>query len=589
MFLSFVAFGAALAACEAKPREAAPQTAIVSIVPEPQSAKFNNQSYEWPRIATVHSTAAGTSPAVAALARYVKPHGILIKPSDANLVAAVVFKDAHDPRLGREGYRLRVARDGIAIAANSGPGFFYGVQTLAQITHGALRSQIGAVRDWPAHSWRGIHLDVSRHFFDTHTVERYIDVAAHYKLNVFHWHLTDDRAWRLQVPSYPRLTLAGSSYSPAQVREVVRYAAARFVTVVPEIDLPGHSSAAIAAYPELGCGRPGILCANHRAAAFVDTVLRFVMQVLPGPYIHTGGDEVPDANVQAYFARHVQVFLKKSGRLPVAWDDLLRTDPPGDTVIMSWHGEAPGLRAARDGHNVVLTPDGPLYFDAYQGDKNQEPPASSHLSSLEQVYAYEPALEGLPVSQRTHILGLQANLWTEHVPTAGHLFYMLLPRELALAEITWTLPEKKNWKSFLRRLPQQLAWLQARAYPFRVPAPLFEVRGARPILFTAIAARVQSVRAYSADPVVLTTLQVAAPNASIRYTTDGTVPGRASAVYRKPLQLHLSRGHDIDIRALAVLPDGKESTISECILEHPADQAFSQLHGARSWESLVSP
>ncbi len=461
-------------------------------------------------------------------------------------------------------------------------------------------------------------LDVSRHFFDAPTVERFIDVASHYKLNIFHWHLSDDQGWRVEIKRYPRLTSFGSCrngsevgknprdveggpycghYTQDQIREVVAYAAKRYVTIVPEIDMPGHSTAAIASYPFLGCTGKQIpvsttwggsypICPTDRAVEFEENVLDELMQLFPGPYIHTGGDEVPFSQwkasafvtdlmkrehlttypqVQSYFENRIEKFVESKGRRMVGWDEILTGGISRSAVIMSWRGTEGGIKAASLGNDAVMTPDGPLYFDAYQGDPEQEPLAIGGLSTMQMVYNYDP-LAKIPANQQSHILGVQANIWAEWIPTAEHMFYMALPRELALSEIAWTPESGKDWTSFETRMGPQYLWLQQQRYNFRLPNPAFSVTGGA-LHFNNVMHGVQEISAHTDSSSVTVTVSDPMPNAALVYTMDGTDPTGGSTRYAQPLQLTLAPGQRVEITAAAVLPDGRVSSTTKLILE----------------------
>ncbi len=524
--------------------------------------------------------------------------------------------------LGSEGYRVTVAAGGISIAASAGAGIFYGLQTLDQLLPppGGERSLRGvAIEDWPAHAWRGMHLDVSRHFFGMGVVERYIDVMARYKLNVFHWHLTDDQGWRVAIARYPRLTTVGGCragtemegdateidgkrycgyYTQAQIRQVVAYAKSRFVTIVPEIEMPGHSQAAIAAYPRLGCGRSAVAvretwgvsdvvyCPTEYTFSFLENVLREVVALFPGRYVHVGGDEVPIvawrhsvavrklmreqhiatyAGVEGYFDRRIERFLETHGRRMIGWDDILAGGVTREAAIMSWHGDDGAVAAARRGNDVVTTPDGPLYFDAYQGDPNDEPQAIGDLSTPEMIYRYQPVPAALPREQSHYVVGVQGNLWTEYVATPQHLFYMLLPRMFALSEIAWRDPQPRVWSDFEVALGEQLPWLTAHGYQFRIPNPEFTVSGAS-LHFAGVSPSVRTVAATVKPGSVSITISSVVPNGSIHYTMDGPQPSNASSAYAGPLTLELAPNRTVQITAILVLPDGRSSTPSRLIL-----------------------
>ena len=470
-------------------------------------------------------------------------------------------------RHGPEAYVLDVDARGIRIRYASPAGGFYATRTLMQLTQGAGRARqtpFVHVSDWPAYRWRGVHLDVSRHFFSVAVVEQMIDLAAHYKLNVFHWHLTDDAAWRLQVRGYPRLA-AAQSYSPQDVARVVAFARKRFVTVVPEIEVPGHNTAALKAYR-----------AQARTQRFWQTVAAHVREGFPGAYMHLGGDEVHYTPALARRLNAVAHDVVASGRAPVVWDDAAGAAPPPATVYMVWRRYS-GLRAAlRSGHRVVVSPDGPYYFDAYQGNRAQEPPASPHLATLEEVYDYDP-----PTGPT--VLGVQANVWTEKIATPAHLTYMVFPRLLAFSENAWTPPRRKSWPRFLAGLPAQLQWLRSQRVVFRIPGVAVRVTGAR---FFSQPGNVTAARAKTSRHDVRVTLLAPLRGAGIYFTTDGSVPSARSPRYRAPLLLHATTA-PLRLRAVAVLDDGRAGAPVECAIVY--DPALQPGAGAPSWESLVSP
>lgn len=436
-----------------------------------------------------------------------------------------------------EGYVLTVNKKGITIAGESAAGVFYGIQTLRKslFADSIVYSQIlPAVRitDAPRFPWRGMHLDCSRHFWSVDFVKKFIDLLALHNMNVFHWHLTDDQGWRIEIKKWPRLTTVGSQrsgtiigtnsdlddgipyggyYTQAELREVVAYAAARHITIVPEIDMPGHMLAALAAYPELGCtGGPyqvghywgvykDVLCVgNPRVYEFVQDVLTEVMDIFPSKVIHIGGDETPSEKwqhckkcneiyikktlegrvagqvegysdgprtmpmypyeemvrsvLQPYFTNKVFNILASKDRRALGWDEIL-DGAPHDAMIMSWRGTAPGAKAAEAGHDVVMAPTTHCYFDYQQVEDTQfEPSRCGGFIPIERVYSLDPAPESLSVEARSHILGTQANLWAEYMTNEQMVEYQALPRMSALAEVQWTQPEHKDYKAFLQRL-----------------------------------------------------------------------------------------------------------------------------------------
>lgn len=463
-----------------------------------------------------------------------------------------------------EGYELRVGERAILLRATDRAGLFYGQQTLAQLTQqrgGRRLVPAAVIVDWPRYRWRGIHLDVARHFFDVATVEKFIDLAAHYKLNVFHWHLTDDQAWRLQVRAYPGLTARGSFYTQSQVREIVRYASRRYITVVPEIEMPAHATAARRVAPLTG--------------QFAQTVLGEVFALFPGPFVHLGGDEVRWNPQNIGFMRSVQQFARARGKRALLWDDAFPGAAVAGTIAEVWHTDARARALSQSGRDIVMAPDGPLYFDAAQGDRKQEPAAAPHMSTLDDAYSYTP----LHVSG---IIGVEATLWSEKIATPEHLFYMALPRELALAELAWTPPARKNWSSFLARLPDQFAWLDAHGYVYRLPNVLFRI-SARQVSFASMPGEPNTAIARTSDATVRVELDPLVSSTSIAYTIDGTSPTKHSKRYTGPFSVNAAP--QLTIRAVAITPNGRASATSGCKILRVALVPA----GSRSWLSIVSP
>lgn len=575
--------GLFLSGCNAGPQaarssEAVPYTeaaARVSIVPYPRVLHARAGWFTWHDPISISAPTGAERREAAFVVSLLQHHGIAASVSDRT--AGIRLRI--DPRardLGEEGYALESSSGGIEVRAGGAAGLFYGIQTLEQLTAFAPgqppRTELVSVRDRPAYRWRGIHLDVSRHFFDVATVERYIDLAAHYKLNVLHWHLTDDRAWRLQIRAYPLLTRE-ASYTQSDVRGVVAYAQARHVTVVPEIEMPGHLSAALAAYPALAGTR-----------RFETTVLREVLELFPSRYVHIGGDEVLYTPARAAFMRNIATFLEAHHRIPIAWDDVLAAHPDPAVTLTVWHAAA-GAAASNAGHDFVMSPDGPLYFDAYQGDRRGEPPAAPHLSTLSLVYDYDPMPDAPSVAFRSHLLGVQANIWTEKIVGPDRLFYMALPRELALAEIAWDTPARKNWDRFVGSLPAQFAWLDARGYVYRVPNVSFAIaeRSAR---FAARPGSVQSAIAAIPLRAVHVGLSVPLEHASIHYTTDGSEPTLASPEFRTSVSFALRAHAPLLVRAAAYLPGGRRSATTECVFVYGTPPPS---YRSRWFSGLVSP
>ena len=592
-----VCIAAVVSPAVARAEEAASGYPPVAVVPRPRYASVEPGSFSWPRRARIAILNGADRASAEHLRGFLAENGVTATIAtgqqharDRQPADIVLERSAHaDARLGDEGYVLRVRPGGITLRANGASGLFYAVQTLEQISGQSMRrllSRAVTIVDRPAHRWRGIHLDTARHFFPVPVIERYIDVAAHYKLNVFHWHLTDDQAWRLRSDRYPALA-SGSAYSRADVNRIVAYAARRHVTVVPEIDVPGHAGAALRAYPALGCGHD-TLCTTGAGLDFARDVLGEAIAAFPSPYVHAGGDEVSPAvaAAQPSFTRQIEAYVRSRGRRLVGWDEIFTPQLPRSAVVMVWTSAKRAAAAARHGNDVVRT-SGALYFDAAQGDAAQEPRASAHMSTLQQVYDYAIVPPGLTAAEAANVIGGQANVWTEHIADADHLFYMTLPRELALAETLWTPRERKSWDSFRARLPAQLDWLDAHHYPFRIPNASVDVSGG-PTIFEAVRGHVQSVTASTSAPTVTVALGVPLLDAVIRYTTDGTAPSATSRAYSRPLTVRAG-STPARIRAAAFY-HGRTGAVTECVIvRRPLAAIRARRSASHSWRALVSP
>ena len=422
-----------------------------------------------------------------------------------------------------EGYILTVSQKGIRIEGGSAAGVFYGIQTLRKAVKEGAVLPAAIISDAPRFVWRGMHLDCSRHFFSTDFVKKFIDLLALHNMNRFHWHLTDDQGWRIEMKKWPKLISVGSQrtgtiigtnsdiddgipyggyYTQEEVREIVAYAAARHITIIPEIDMPGHMLAALASYPELGCtGGPyqvghywgvykDVLCiGNERVYQFIEDVLTEIMDLFPSEVIHIGGDEAPTDKWlqcpkcqglgQHHFTKRVFDFLTSKGRRALGWDEILDGSPE-DAMIMSWRGTEPGAKAAETGHDVVMSPTTFCYFD-YQQVKDAlfEPSRCGGFIPIEKVYSLDPAPDSLSVTARQdpapdslsvtarqHILGAQANLWTEYITNEAMLEYQALPRMSALSEVQWTQPERKDYEAFKERLTRLTALFELYRYQY---------------------------------------------------------------------------------------------------------------------------
>lgn len=445
--------------------------------------------------------------------------GVKLKVTNNSTNTSIKLMILKSEVIGKEGYHLNIDAKGIVISANTDKGIFYGIQTLLQAlptirTNEKLKVPFLKITDYPRFQWRGMMLDVSRHFFSTTAVKDYIDLLAKYKMNVFHWHLADAEGWRLEIKKYPKLTSVGAwrkeipgsifykknqvltgepisyggYYTQDQVKEIVAYATARNVTVVPEIEMPGHSDAALASYPEFGCtGKPqevrssmgplpnaeANFCAGkEQTFVFLQDVLQEVMQLFPSSYIHIGGDEVDKKcwdncalcqqrmkteglkdvkELQSYFIKRMGKFITAKGRKMIGWDEILEGGLAPNATVMSWRGEKGGIEAAKLKHDVVMAPAKVLYFNRYQADTIavQQPLAAKYtINTLQEVYDYEPIPKELASSESRFVLGAQGCIWTEFISSVPHLEQMTMPRMLALSEVLWSSVENKNWDRF---------------------------------------------------------------------------------------------------------------------------------------------
>ncbi|MFH1021855.1 MAG: beta-N-acetylhexosaminidase [Planctomycetota bacterium] len=494
------------------------------IVPKPESVECSGGVFEIKRSTRIRMSSDARDIGVY-LQNLLRPATVfpleIIEDSDARPkpdTIGLTLSEA-SPSLGDEGYELTASSDAVMIRALKPAGLFYGVQTLRQllppeiemtrpVSGAAWRVPAVRIQDRPRFRWRGLMLDVARHLFPVDFIKRYIDVMALHKMNVFHWHLTDDQGWRVEIRKYPKLVEIGSRraatpvaynrersddkpyagyYTREKIRDIVAYAAGRFVTVVPEIEMPGHAMAVLAGHPELGCtGGPyqvrtkwgveeDVFCAgNERVYTFLEDVLGEALDLFPGEFIHIGGDECPKARwkqcpkcreairrhglkdedeLQSHFIRRIGRFLSARGRRMIGWDEILEGGLAPNAAVMSWRNMEGGIQAAREGHDAVMSPKTHCYFDYYQSqDVGMEPPAIGGCLPLETVYAFEPVPSGLSPGEAAHIIGVQGNLWTEYMATPEKVEYMTFPRASALAEVAWSPPGLRDAGDFSRRL-----------------------------------------------------------------------------------------------------------------------------------------
>ena len=522
-------------------------------------------------------------------------HNKLVEATEGNGFLFIL-----DESLPAEAYTLKISRGKAVVKASGLNGFNYAIQTIKQMLPVEIYGKTEApgkewtllcceIEDEPRFGYRGMHLDESRHFFGMDAVKRYLDIMEIHKLNTLHWHLTDDQGWRVEIKKYPKLTEVGSIrkktvighiykskdydhtpygvgmwYSQDQIREIIEYAAAKGITIIPEIDLPGHMLAALAAYPELGCtGGPysvwgdwgisdDVLCVGkEKTMQFLEDVLSEICDLFPSEYIHVGGDECPKVRwekcprcqakirelglkaneeyqpehfLQAYVISRMEKFINSKGKRIIGWDEILEGEVAPNATIMSWRGVGGGLEAVRLGHDAIMTPNTFFYLDYYQSlDKENEPLAIGGYLPIEKCYSFEPFTEDMTDEEKAHILGVQANLWTEYIATESHLHYMLLPRMAALSEVQWCEPQNKSWERFHNNADEFCAIYDILGYNHG--KHLFDAQGKI------------SVNGEKGCVEVVLHAQGTTP---VRYTLDGSTPTADSPLYTEPLEIRES-------------------------------------------------
>lgn len=601
----------------------------VNIIPQPVSIQYQQGNFILSAKTTIQYNVQQRDLKIAAeyLNAQLKNNIGIALPVNAPRPTTIQLRIEKIASIGDEGYKMEILPGKITIKANSKAGIAYGIQTLLQSiplsnTNSGFEIPCMSITDYPRFKYRGMHLDVGRHFYPVSFVKKNIDFLATYKFNYFHWHLTEDQGWRIEIKKYPELTTKaayrngtivggypgthnsnlryGGFYTQDEVKEVVTYAAQRNITVVPEIELPGHSSAAIAAYPWLSCfpDKPTLMPANASAISkllqsqgeiklvqetwgvfddifcagndstfvFLQNVMEEVLRLFPSKYIHVGGDEAPkkhwekcprcqarmkseglkdEHELQSYFIQRMEKYLNAKGRTIIGWDEILEGGLAPNAIVMSWRGEAGGIEAAKQNHDVIMTPGNPVYFDHYQSDPASEPVGIGGFNTLKKVYDYDPVPKELNEQQAKHILGAQANLWTEYVLTTQHVEYMVLPRMLALSEVVWSPKENKNWNDFNERLQPHFTAFEQKGWNYS--------KGN----FKA------GIKPESQNGQLLVTLSTEAYKGKVVYTTDNSIPTRQSKYYTEPIAINSST----TIKA-SVMVDGK---IMSAV---PAQQSF---------------
>ena len=519
-----------------------------------------------------------------------------------NIIFAPLSKKIGDKTLAEEDYALKVESSGIMLSASTNKGDFYALQSLLQLlpTEIYSSSAVNGVKwsvpnctifDHPQFVYRGLMLDVSRHFFPVSFLKKYIDLLAMHKMNTFHWHLTDDQGWRIEIKKYPKLTEIGSKrketmaghysdqrfdgkpyggfYTQEQIAEVVKYAQKKYVTVIPEIEMPGHALAALAAYPELGCSKgpyevgtkwgvfDDVFCPTEQTFSFLEDVLTEVITLFPSNYIHIGGDECPkiswknsqfcqdlmkkeglkdEHELQSYFIKRIDKFLTLKGKKMIGWDEILEGGISPNATIMSWRGIEGGIEAVKQNHDAIMTPGAYCYLDAYQSNPSSEPVAIGGFLPLEKVYAYNPIPAGITAEQAKHILGVQGNLWTEYIASPSHVEYMVFPRASALAEVGWN--ASKDYNDFTTRLKTHFERLKFLA-----------------VNYSNAYYDVSASSSVNIKSQVAVKLKTADSQSVIRYTIDGTEPTSSSLVYQ-PTGVIVTK--DATIRATAFSEKGEK-------------------------------
>jgi hexosaminidase len=568
----------------------------LQIIPLPAQVDIGQGSYAVSAAAVIH-VAPGDRPA-ADSARYladllVRTRGLslpVIEDATATSRGGIVIRsDAAASVTQPEGYVLDVDARGMRITARDAAGLFYGAISAWQLmtpdgAKGAVSVPVVHIADWPRFGWRGLMLDSARHFQQPVEIKQLLDAMAQHKLNVFHWHLTDDQGWRLEIRRYPKLTQIGAwrqppgggdtkyggYYTQAEVKDIVAYATARHITVVPEIDMPGHAQAAVAAYPDIGVTaaqtqvsidwgvNPYLFNVDDHTIDFLHNVLDEVMELFPSTFIHVGGDEAikdqwqasaavqarmrslgikDEKALQSWFIERMGQYLAQHGRRLIGWDEILEGGVPPSASVMSWRGTQGAIDAARLGHDVVLSPAPTLYFDNLQSHGDDEPSGRLGVQTLASVYKFEAVSPELTAEQAKHVLGAQANIWTEYLTAPWQIQHAAFPRLDALAEAAWTPANERHFDNFIARLPAQFDRYRKMGIDYADSAFAVDMRGQR---------------SPEAGDKVTVTLVAQEPSATIRYTTDGTLPVASSPVYGRPIEVALP----VTISATTFATDG---------------------------------
>ncbi len=581
----------------------------INIIPQPTSVKRIGGQFELNRETKITATDESGIKAANSLNEVLMKHySFALNVTDQiNSENSITFATvaANGELETDEGYSLKIEPERIQISGTA-RGMFYAVQSLVQLLppdfFGQMLIPAAEITDAPRFAYRGMHLDVARHFMPVEFIKKYIELLSQYKYNYFHWHLTDDQGWRIEIKKYPRLTDIGSKrretvigktyrpyvgdgipvkgyYTQEQIRHIVAYAKTKHITIIPEIELPGHSSAALAAYPEYGCktnyaykvqttwgGFPEVFCPTEQTFSFIEDVLGEVIDLFPdSPYVHIGGDEVmtdhwrdsdfvrelkrqknlkTEKHVQSWFIGRVEDFVNSRGKKIIGWDEILGEGVRPSATVMSWRGFEGGIRAARAKHNVIMTPSEVVYFDHPQGNAELEPLSLGGQVTLEDVYKFEPIPLELSSEDASYIIGAQGCVWTEFIKRPKDIEYMAFPRALALAEVLWSKNRVKNFPDFLERLYKELPRLDRKEVNYRIPKPLG-----------------LADKNLSGGEELMVDLKVPISNGKIYYTLDGTNPSLVSNLYQAPFVLDVESNKTVELRAKVFGSNGRESPV----------------------------
>lgn len=576
----------------------------MTIIPRPNSVKRSDGNFNLTAKTKIVASEKSGSEMAGLLNSYLqKSRGMKLSVAKSGTGGAISFELAKD--LAKDEYALQISPKGIVVKASGDLGMFYGLQSLIQLIpqgKGALAVTGFDIKDKPRFKYRGLHLDVGRHFFSVEFVKKYIDLMSQYKMNFFHWHLTEDQGWRIEIKKYPKLTEIGSKrpetvkgrvlnpyvgdgvpvegfYTQDQIKDVVAYAKARKITVIPEIEIPGHSSAALAAYPQFACKADWnykvqttwgifkeVYCPTEETFKFLQDILDEVIALFPdAPYIHIGGDEVlkdhwkestyvqelmkrenlkDEHEVQSYFIRRIEKYINSKGKRIIGWDEILEGGLAPDATVMSWRGIKGGIEAAKAGHDVIMTPGEYAYLDHGQGDPSLEPINIGAFLTLEKVYSYDPIPAELNDDEKKFIIGAQGNVWTEYMKTPEKVEYMAFPRALAMAEVGWTEVNEKSYPDFTYRLAWNLDRLDSQNVGYRIPEP--------------IGLKNEIV---SDSDTVMVDWRTINRGARIFYTLDGSEPTTASMEYNGAFPVKISQNGKVLVKLIVVLPNGRKSTM----------------------------